>query len=94
MVSWSYQLLSPREKLIFERLSVFASAFGRDAVAAICGDELGEVEVVDVLSNLVSKSLVSRRDDGSPRARFRLLHLIRQYAQDRFDGAPGRRDDP
>ena len=88
MVSWSYQLLSPREKLIFERLSVFASAFGRDAVAAICGDELGEVEVVDVLSNLVSKSLVSRRDDGSPRARFRLLHLIRQYAQDRFAARP------
>ena len=88
MVSWSYQLLSPREKLIFERLSVFASAFGRDAVAAICGDDLGEVEVVDVLSNLVSKSLVSRRDDGSPRARFRLLHLIRQYAGDRFAARP------
>jgi tetratricopeptide (TPR) repeat protein len=88
MVSWSYELLSAREKLIFERLSVFASAFGRDAVAAICGDELGEVEVVDVLSNLVSKSLVSRRDDGSPRARFRLLHLIRQYARDRFEARP------
>ena len=88
MVSWSYQLLSPREKLIFERLSVFASAFGRDAVTAICGVELSEVEVVDVLSNLVSKSLVSRRDDSSPRARFRLLHLIRQYAQDRFEMRP------
>ncbi len=88
MVSNSYASLSAREKLIFERLSVFASAFGRDAVASVCSDDLDEIEVVDVLSTLVSKSLVSRRDDGSPSARFRLLHLIRQYAADRFNGRP------
>ena len=52
MVGWSYQRLSRTEKLIFERLSVFGGSFGREAVAEVCGDGLGEVEVVDVLSSL------------------------------------------
>ena len=90
MVGWTYQRLSPTEKLIFERLSVFGGSFGRDAVAEICGDGLDEVEVVDVLSSLVSKSLVARQDDGSPQARFRLLHLIRQYAASTFALHPDR----
>ncbi len=86
MVSWSYHLLSPQEQLIFARLSVFGAGFARDAVAAVCGDGLSDIEVVEVLSSLVSKSLVERRDDGSLYARFRQLQLIREYARERFAG--------
>ena len=67
MVSWTYQRLSATEQLIFERLSVFGGSFTRAAVAEVCGAGLDEIEVVDVLSTLVSKSLVVRQDDGSPR---------------------------
>ncbi len=88
MVGWSYRLLSARERLLFDRLSVFTASFGREAVAAICGEGLSEVAVVDVLSSLVSKSLVVRRDDGSPQARFRLLQLIRQYGRERLAERP------
>ena len=84
MVGWTYQQLSGTEQLIFERLSVFGGSFTRSAVAEVCGGGLDEIEVVDVLSSLVSKSLVVRQDEGSQQARFRLLQLIRQYARSKF----------
>jgi predicted ATPase/DNA-binding XRE family transcriptional regulator len=85
MVGWSHELLTPKEKLVFAQLAVFGGSFDREAVAAVCGAGLSEVETVDVLSSLVSKSLVARRDDGSPHARFRLLRLVRQYARAQLD---------
>ena len=85
MVGWSHELLTPKEKLVFAQLAVFGGGFDRDAVAAICDAGLTGVETVDVLASLVSKSLVARRDDGSPHARFRLLRLVRQYARAQLD---------
>jgi predicted ATPase/DNA-binding XRE family transcriptional regulator len=90
MVGWTYQRLSATEQLIFERLSVFGGSFSRAAVTAVCGGGLDEIEVVDVLSSLVSKSLVVRQDEGSQQARFRLLQLIRQYARSKFALHPDR----
>ena len=88
LVGWSYQRLSPQEKTTFTQLSVFRGGFGREAVAAVCGDELSDVESVEVLAALVAKSLVVRRDDGSPHARFRLLQLIRSFASAQLAGQP------
>ena len=90
IVGWTYQRLSGTEQLIFERLSVFGGSFTRAAVTEVCGGGLDEIEVVDVLSSLVSKSLVVRQDEGSQQARFRLLQLIRQYARSRFALHPDR----
>jgi predicted ATPase/DNA-binding XRE family transcriptional regulator len=90
MVGWTYQRLSATEQLIFERLSVFGGSFTRAAVAEVCGAGLSELEVVDVLSSLVSKSLVVRQDEGGNQARFRLLQLIRQYARRKFALHPDR----
>jgi predicted ATPase/DNA-binding XRE family transcriptional regulator len=84
MVGWTYQRLSGTEQLIFERLSVFGGSFTRAVVTEVCGGGLAEIEVVDVLSSLVSKSLVVRQDEGSQQARFRLLQLIGQYARSKF----------
>ena len=66
MVGWTYQRLSATEQLIFERLSVFGGSFTGPR-SPKCGGGLDEIEVVDVLSSLVSKSLVVRQDDGSSR---------------------------
>lgn len=84
MVSWSFTLLTGLEQDIFIRLCVFGAGFSREAVAAVCGDGLSEIEVVEVLSSLVAKSLVERRDDRSRQARFRLLQPIREYARERL----------
>jgi DNA-binding CsgD family transcriptional regulator/tetratricopeptide (TPR) repeat protein len=79
-LDWSYTLLSDSERLILQQLSIFAGGWTLDAAQAICtGDTISPVEVMDLLSNLVDKSLVIVDDHDSGR-RYRLLETIRQYA--------------
>jgi transcriptional regulator with XRE-family HTH domain len=53
-----------RERLLHERLSVFADSFTSEAVNAVCGAGLTEAEILDLLTTLVAKSLIDRHDDG------------------------------
>jgi len=84
-VAWSYQLLSPDAQLLFDRLSVFSGSFDLAAAEAICaGDDLDVYDVVDLLGDLVDKSMVIalRTDHGT---RHRLLETLRQYSEERLD---------
>ena len=84
-VEWSYRLLDERERLLFDRLSVFAGGFDLSAVEAVCadGETLHEELVVGVVGSLVDKSLViaDRDSDG---VRYRLLQPMRQYGEERL----------
>ncbi|GEM_PF-2416154 len=84
-VTWSYQLLSDVDRLLFDRLSVFAGGFDAEAAEAVCGgDDIDEEEVIDVLSGLVDKSMVIAERVG-PTTRYRLLETLRQYGEERLD---------
>ena len=48
------------------------------------GGDIGEQDVLDLLSNLVEKSLVNMEPEGR---RYRLVETVRQYAQERLDEA-------
>ena len=83
-VAWSHELLSPGERALFRRLSVFAGGFTLDAAEDVAaGDGLERLAVLDHLAQLVDKSLVVM-DEGGGEARYRLLETIRQYAADRL----------
>jgi predicted ATPase/class 3 adenylate cyclase len=86
-IDWSFRLLDERERLLFERLSMFQGGFDLEAAQQVCsGDGLDEFDVFELVPTLVDKSLVNA-DVGGDAARYRLLETIRQFARDKLDEA-------
>jgi len=83
-LDWSYGLLDLEEQLVFRRLAVFAGGYDLDAAAAVC-DVLSPL-IIDLVSRLVDKSLV-HADTAEPKTRYRLLEVVRQYAEARLTDA-------
>ncbi|MCL1598980.1 MAG: tetratricopeptide repeat protein, partial [Actinomycetia bacterium] len=80
-VQWSYELLDDEERLLFERLSVFAGGFLIDDIEAVCVDEqVPSRDVFDVLARLVDKSLVVANTSAGPRPRYSMLEPLRAFA--------------
>jgi non-specific serine/threonine protein kinase len=86
VIDWSYEQLSDRERLLLERLSVFAGGWSLEAAEAIChGAGLERDEVLDLLAQLVERSLVLVEPAVGGQSRCRLLTTIRQYAFERLE---------
>ena len=73
-IEWSYDLLEPRARDLFARLSVFSGSFPLEAAEEVCGAEL------DDLGTLVDYSLVKAIGDD----RFFMLETIREYALEKL----------
>lgn len=81
LIDWSYNLLSAKERVLLDRLSVFIGGWDIEAVEDVCGGEgLPVEEVFEALSRLVDKSLVQYEEWPEEGVRYRLLGTIRQYA--------------
>jgi predicted ATPase/class 3 adenylate cyclase len=79
-VDWSFGLLTEPERNVLRRLSVFAGGFELEAAEAICAaDSVDAFVVLDLISSLVSKSLVIA-ERAPESVRYRMLETIRQYA--------------
>jgi predicted ATPase/DNA-binding SARP family transcriptional activator len=79
VVEWSWELLSDPERLLLERLAVFPAGATPESAAAVCaGDGVEADDVLDLLAQLVDKSLLQQQQ-GAAGVRFRLLETIREY---------------
>jgi predicted ATPase/class 3 adenylate cyclase len=79
LIDWSYDLLSPLEQELLDRLSVFAGGFDLEAAEAVVRSRTqSSLGVLDRLGTLVDKSLVETNRMGA--LRYRLLESVRQYA--------------
>ena len=86
-IDWSYQLLTPEERRLFARLSVFAGGFEIDAAQAVCADGALPAPIIpELLGALVEKSLV-QRVQRMGRERFRVLEILRQFGRAQLDGS-------
>ena len=85
-VEWSYDLLGPGEQTMLDRLSVFRGSFTLDAAEDVCtGEGIERIQVLELLSDLVDRSLVQVEEEQRE-ARYRLLETIRQYGAERLAG--------
>lgn len=83
VVDWSWELLEKPERLLLQRMSVFAGAVTLEDIERVCADDaLPEPEVFDLLAALVGKSLVE--PIGEATVRYRMLETIRAYATERL----------
>ncbi|MFI6723753.1 ATP-binding protein [Streptomyces atratus] len=78
-IGWSHELCVPEQRLLWARLSVFAGQFDLEAVEYICsGVDLPAESVLDVLSGLLTQSVVVREDSAAG-TRYRMLDTVREY---------------
>jgi predicted ATPase len=74
----SWNLLTERERVVFQSLSVFQGGFAREAAAQVADISLRE------LMALMDKSLLQRTSTG----RYELHDLVKQYAAERLAVSP------
>lgn len=85
-IGWSHELCTPAERLLWARLSVFAQTFDLEAAEYVCsGDGLPAEDVLDVLSELVTQSVVTREETPAG-PRYRMLDTVRAYGAEWLEG--------
>ena len=82
-MDWSHALLSPEQQIAFRQLGVFAGGFTLELARQVMSqpgvDEWGNI---DLLAELVERSLVAVAEGDAPR--YRLLETGRAYATERL----------
>jgi predicted ATPase/class 3 adenylate cyclase len=82
-IEWSYELLTPDERTLFARLSVFAGGRTLDAIETIC-DPAGELDTLDGLESLLEKSLLRQEEGVGGEPRFVMLETIHEFAREKL----------
>jgi predicted ATPase/DNA-binding winged helix-turn-helix (wHTH) protein len=79
-LDWSYQHLSPAERTVLQRLSVFRGRFpAAAAIAVAAAEDITSTQVLEAVMSLATKSLLGT-DASGPEFNYRLLHVTRVYA--------------
>ncbi len=79
-IDWSYDLCTPVEQAVWAQLSVFAGDFELDAAEQVCGGDLTKGELLDTVTFLVEKSILTRVTIGTAVC-FRMLETLRDYGR-------------
>jgi predicted ATPase/DNA-binding winged helix-turn-helix (wHTH) protein len=88
-IQWSHDHLSPDEQWLLRLLSVFVGGWTLAAAVRVIGDPVDEYRVLDLLTGLVDRSLVTLERIGDGATRYTMLETVRQYAQERLNKSEG-----
>ena len=82
-LDWSYDLCSEVERALFDGLSVFPAGFDLAAARAVAGgDGISDLDVVDVVAQLLDRSLLQRSAASDGTTRHRMLETMRAYGRE------------
>ncbi|HSB86548.1 MAG TPA: hypothetical protein VLD86_09570, partial [Ilumatobacteraceae bacterium] len=82
-LDWSYDLCTHVEQAVFDRLSVFPAGLDLVAARAVGGGEgVNDLDVVDVVPQLVDRSLLNRSTASDGTTRYRMLETMRAYGRE------------
>jgi predicted ATPase len=83
-IDWSHDLLSPPERQLLARLSIFRGGFTLEAAEQVCDGDVDDLRTTfDRLASLVDKSLVRSQAIGAE-TRYSMLETVRDYARERL----------
>ena len=92
-IEWSHDLLDERECMAFRRLGVFVADFSLEAAEqVVSAGSIFEFDVVELLTSLVDKSMVTTEKGSSAVTRYRLLESIRVFSRGKLDDASEHHD--
>jgi predicted ATPase len=83
-IEWSYDLLGEDDRVLFERLGVFAGGWTLDAAESVCSAD-GGPDVIEGLASLIEKSMVRRARAAQGEPGFEMLETIREFALERLE---------
>jgi predicted ATPase len=85
-IQWSYDLLSEPERTLLGRLSVFSGGWTLEAAESVVSDLVlvSTEKVVDLISQLVNKSLIVVEWQPRTEVHYRMLQTIREFASEKL----------
>ena len=84
-IGWSYDLLSPAEQTLFDRLAVFAGGCTLEAAQMLCEDvPFSHAQVLDGIASLLDKNLLHRETGLHGEPRYAMLETVREYGLERL----------
>ncbi len=90
-IEWSHDLLDVRERTAFRRLGTFVADFSLEAAEQIAaGGQIDESDVLELITGLVDKSMVTTESGDGHETRYQLLESIREFALQQLDDASER----
>lgn len=85
LIDWSYDLLSESERVLFRRLGVFGGGRTIEAIEAVCtGDGVDDYDALDLLQQLVDKSLLTVETEPDGLQRYTMIESVWQYAREKL----------